>query len=237
MSNKLVHLVKMQKIDDEISQNEDKKKILPNRLKELRDGVTTAKQAVDIIAAQITDNHLKQQEKEKTIKTNNEQVLKYEHMLESIKTNKEYKALNSEISFMKSSNSDIELELISIMEEESKIKEMISIEKAKETEAQKRLKENEDKLQLEIIAVDHQIEALKEQRNQVAKLLPVTLVKRYISLIKAKNRKAVTYILNNACSGCGFHIRPQLLIELSQPDKIVNCENCGRILVKSFDIE
>jgi predicted nucleic acid-binding Zn-ribbon protein len=87
----------------------------------------------------------------------------------------------------------------------------------------------------EIEKVNEEIDRLKENRTEYAKQLPMPLVKKYVQLIKNKNHKAVVFNSNNACSGCGFHIRPQILIELNDPNKIIYCENCGRILVRTLE--
>ena len=79
--------------------------------------------------------------------------------------------------------------------------------------------------------VEQQIIDVREERNQIAQTLPTNIVKRYAALIKHKARKAVVFKINGACSGCGFKIRPQLVIEIDKGDKLINCENCGRILV------
>jgi predicted nucleic acid-binding Zn-ribbon protein len=54
-------------------------------------------------------------------------------------------------------------------------------------------------------------------------------------MIKNKGNKAVVYVQNGACSGCGFVIRPQIRIELQLRKKINFCESCGRILMERFE--
>ena len=76
-----------------------------------------------------------------------------------------------------------------------------------------------------------EIEQIRDKRNEYATKLSRQILKRYASLIKNKNRKAVVFNENNACSGCGFSIRPQLIIEINNKVRLVHCESCGRILV------
>jgi len=70
------------------------------------------------------------------------------------------------------------------------------------------------------------------QRNSIAKELPLQTLKRYVALIKNKNRKAIVHEVNKSCGGCGFSLRPQLLIELVK-GKMHSCESCGRMIVSS----
>ncbi len=235
MHTQLNVLIQMQKIDDVIGEKDVIKNALPNQLNDLKNQVAIASQELSLSIKDFEENAKKQKDKELEIKKNLENIRKYEHQLDSIKNNKEYKALNSEIVFLKEKNSQMENDLLIIMDEESKIKSRKSVSENNKKQADQALKENENKLKNEIIKVDVEIDDMKKQRNEIAKQLPMNLIKKYAQLIKNKNRKAVVFNLNNSCSGCGFHIRPQLLIELRQHDKINYCENCGRILVFNND--
>lgn len=228
-------LIKMQKIDDRISELEVLKNKLPQQLEQLINSVNKAEDFVGDIDKKLHTNSLMQKAKETEIKNNNELSLKYGHQLDGIKNNKEYKALNSQISLLKEKNIHIENEILVIMDEEASLKKQRNEAVNLKKQATDNLQANEDLLKKEIEKVNSEIERLKESRSEYAKQIPITIVKKYVQLIKNKNRKAVVYCNNNACSGCGFHIRPQILIELSQPEKIIYCENCGRILVHSLD--
>ena len=76
-----------------------------------------------------------------------------------------------------------------------------------------------------------ELEQIRDERNEFAAKLPRQILKRYASLIKNKNRKAVVFNENNACSGCGYTIRPQVAIDIKEGISVIYCESCGRILV------
>ncbi len=117
------------------------------------------------------------------------------------------------------------------MEAEAEIKEHIEKEEKTQLNASNELKANEDKLEKEIQEVKKEIEELKNKRNGKAKDLPNSIIRRYAALIKNKNRKAVVFNDNNACSGCGYTIRPQVAIDIKEGISVIYCESCGRILV------
>jgi hypothetical protein len=103
----------------------------------------------------------------------------------------------------------------------------------KHNKAQEELAANEKRLEDKIEAVKKETDEIRAERNTLATAnLSTSLIKRYGSLIKTKNRKAIVFNSGNSCSGCGFHLRPQLVIEINTGEKIVNCESCGRMLVK-----
>jgi len=235
MKANLSILINMQQIDDKISELETKKDQLPKQLAQLIQSVKNADEKLSEIEKKLDDNVLSQKAKENEIKTNNDMTTKYSHQLDLIKNNKEYKALNSQISKLGEVNKQIENIILQIMEEEAVLKK----EQAEATNLKKladdNLKANEDLLKLEINKVNEEIDKLKENRTEYAKQIPLDLVKKYIQLIKNKSYKAVVFNVNNSCSGCGFLIRPQILIELNNQEKLIYCENCGRILVNTFE--
>ena len=235
MKDNLSVLVSMQKIDDKVSELELKKDQLPKQLAQLIQNVKDAETILNEIEKKIEDNLLSQKAKENEIKSNNDLSTKYAHQLDTIKNNKEYKALNSQISKLDEANKMIENAILLIMEEESALKKEQIEAKNKKKLVDDNLRANEDLLKLEINKVNEEIDKLKESRTNYAKQIPLDLVKKYIQLIKNKNHKAVVFNINDSCSGCGFRIRPQILIELNNHEKLIYCENCGRMLVNTFE--
>jgi len=236
MSTNLSILIRMQKLDDQISELEFLKVQKPRQLDHLRTEVKKAEHHLTTLEKKLETNTLAQKAKETEIKTNTDQKRKYENQLDGIKNNKEYKALNSQIVVLGEKNKNIETEILDFMEEAEEIKKQQAEAIKQKKKADANLLADEDILNKEILKIDTDIERLKENRAELAKQLPIAIVKKYIQLIKNKNKKAIVFCTSgNACSGCGFHIRPQILIELNTPDKIIYCENCGRILVRSME--
>lgn len=226
----------MQKFDDEIGRCRELQKILPRQLNTLIQDVETASAKVQE-TRNVKEGIIKRQhELEGEIKHNNELRLKYGNQLADIKTNKEYKALNSEIASLTQKNSDIESTLIELMETETEINKQLASYQDELKAAEKHKSDKEDDLRQQISELDGKIEDLRKKRTELAVTLHSDpLVKQYGNLIKNKNNQAVAYNQNGACSGCGFVIRPQIRIELELRKKIHNCESCGRILMNRFN--
>jgi len=225
----------MQEIDDVIGHKYVLKNDLPNKLSELISDVDICEAELSKISIELDNNVKKQRDKELEVKNQKDSIRKYEQQLDGIKNNKEYKALNSQISTLKDKIFNYESELISVMDEETTLKERKKQAEESLKSAKKALSENEDILKKEIIKVEDDIVELKGSRNSIAHDIPMSLVKKYAQLIKNKNRKAVVFLNGNSCGGCGFHIRPQLLIEIKQNENVNYCENCGRIIAPNVD--
>lgn len=238
MIEKLKTLASMQKYDDEIGRCRDLQKVLPQQLNTLIQDVESANVKVQETTTVKEGIVKRQKDLEAEIKHNNELKLKYGNQLADIKTNKEYKALNSEITNLTQKNGDIEVMLLELMETETEINKQLAVFNEELKAAQQRKAEKEDDLRQQIAALDGKIDELRKQRTELAVTLHSdALVKQYGNLIKNKNNLAVAFNNNGACSGCGFVIRPQIRIELDLRKKIHSCESCGRILMNKIEEE
>lgn len=231
MEEQLKVLAAMQKLDDKIGQYRVLQEVLPKQLNEIIEKVEQA--TIDLLAGESEKAEINKTQRslEGEIKTHQEQIKKYGAQLSAIKTNKEYKALNSEIAYLKDKISEIESQLLALMDNETEIKSrIVECKKALvEAEANKRAKEGD--LKAQIATLEEKIESTRAERNKLAVTLPVALIKRYGNMIKNKENQAVAYSRDGSCGGCGFVFRQQMRIELQLRKKIVYCENCGRILL------
>ncbi len=231
MKKQLEILIQMQKLDKIIGEKNILTKKLPQQLNSLKQSLKDADETVAATKNELDENLKDQKLKELDIADNNTKVAKYKNQLLTIETNKEYKALNSEINHLEKNNSKVDDDLIGLMEAESELRERLDEENKAQKKASDELKANEEKLEKEIQEVQKDIEELKRKRNIMAKDLPRDIIRRYAALIKNKNRKAVVFNDNNACSGCGYTIRPQAAIDIKAGNSVIYCESCGRILV------
>ncbi|MCB5266326.1 MAG: DUF3130 family protein [Candidatus Cloacimonetes bacterium] len=231
MKEQLKVLAEMQKLDDKIGQYRVLQDVLPKQLNEINEKVEQA--TIDLLAGETEKAEINklQRAQEGEIKTHQEQIKKYSTQLSSIKTNKEYKALNSEIAYLKDKISELESQLLALMDTETEVKARIVDCKKVLAEAEANKKAKEGDLKAQIDTLEEKIESTRAERNKLAVTLPVALIKRYGNMIKNKGNQAVAYSHDGSCGGCGFVIRQQMRIELQLREKVVYCENCGRILM------
>ncbi|MBM4403115.1 MAG: hypothetical protein FJ042_01790 [Candidatus Cloacimonetes bacterium] len=235
MVEQLKTLARMQLLDDQIGKFKHLQLELPKQLNNLIDAVDQAQ--VQLLESETHRSQIVKKIKslELEIKQHNDQIKKYSGQLSEIKTNKEYKALNSEIAYLKTKISDIESIILELMDQEALFKQQVDKDKAVLEEAEKHKREKEGDLRRQIDALEKQIEETRSARNEMALTLPVNVIKHYGSLIKHKNNQAIAYNNAGACSGCGMVLRQQIRIELQLRKKIITCESCSRILLDYFD--
>ncbi len=235
MEDQLRILAQMQKLDDQIGKLKQLQQELPKELNELIENVDQATANLLMSETERAELAKKQRAIESDIKQHNEQIKKYATQLSEIKTNKEYKALNSEITYLKEKISECELQELELIDLETEQKKHVEKDKAALDTAEKAKRAREGELRQKIDSLETEIELIRAQRNELAHTLPQAIVKRYGHMIKNKSNCAVVYLTNGACGGCGYVIRPQVRIEMQVRSKINYCESCGRILLEPFD--
>lgn len=168
--------------------------------------------------------------KELDLKTDEQAIGKYNVQLNSIKTNKEYAALRSEIDVKKADMSILEDEILNAMSRlETVNKEYIqSQEDLKREEAS--LKEMIESVDADIKGIDIEIEEVQSNQQKYIDSLDDDTLKHYRRLSNIKDGKAVVAVIGNVCGGCFMNITAQTLNLLIGGKGLVFCQSCSRIL-------
>ncbi len=83
-----------------------------------------------------------------------------------------------------------------------------------------------EKLKEQLPKINSQREALKAQ-------LDGRILEEYETLFKNKGGVAVTEIYDESCKACGVELSPTEIQQAANPNMILKCKSCGRILYKS----
>jgi len=168
--------------------------------------------------------------KELDLKANEGEITKYNVQLNSIKTNKEYSTLVSEIGSKKADMSILEDEILNTM---SRL-ELANQEYGKATEdlrnEEENLKDLTKSIDAEIKEADHEIEKIKNEQKKYVDLLDEHSLKHYNRLSNIRGGKAIVPVIGNVCGGCSMNITAQTLNALMGGKDLVFCQSCSRIL-------
>ena len=148
-----------------------------------------------------------------------------------MKSNREYEALQHEITDLEAQISKFEDGILEILERAEKVAQAAA-------EEEKALGAANEHLQQEHAALDKQAEQLRQaievksgERTTLIAGLDAALLTRYERIREAKDGLAVAAIKNGACGGCFRRIPPQEMQILRRNDKVMTCEGCGRIIM------
>lgn len=95
------------------------------------------------------------------------------------------------------------------------------------------------KKEYDVLKIEHQKELdggkeeqqrLEEEANAVAKMIPPEILSEY-KRIKGFRSNPVAVLEDSRCNGCNMQLPAGVAAQIAKGDRIVTCENCGRILI------
>lgn len=233
-------LIKIVKKDTEIK---NKKKLLENappkieeidrKINQMSDQLAQNKEKLDRISKE-------KRSLERDVDAYNEKIRNEKLKQQSVKSNKEFRAMNAEIEYLQKLIDRDESRILEIMEESEKRrneinqfsnsveKEIRTLEKKKE-ELERLIKESKEDLMV-----------LQDEKARIMPHLSDRIRKKYLRILEVKGDSGVANLVDDVCHGCYSKVPPQKAYEVRKNDRIITCETCGRILVyypESKDVE
>jgi predicted nucleic acid-binding Zn-ribbon protein len=223
-------LVTIQRLDDEIKEAQSIIQGIPHTIAKLEKTIADAHSNFQEKSNRVKEIKKMYKIKEGDIAENESKITKLNSQTFSVKTNEEYRAIIAEIDYLKKENEKTEDEMMVLLEEEEQLKSAVS----KMEEETKDIVENK---KAEITNLENEREALiaKQQQAKISfdehfKKLPQDTQEVYRRISNVRDR-VVCVITNTTCTGCYANLTFQFLNELKKRNKILLCDNCGRILI------
>ncbi|MCI0512656.1 C4-type zinc ribbon domain-containing protein [candidate division KSB1 bacterium] len=231
MEHELKLLVQLQNIDQQIFQLEKLKGNLPNELLDLQEQITQIHQTLDSAEGQLESASQDRRRFELELKSLQEQLVKYRQQIYAVKSNKEYDAITAEIETTEIQISDLETQILQLMESESTLRPKIAENQNKIQTVENRLSECKQKLTQLTAINEKELTELTEKRNDLLPQILRPLLANYERIRKGKGGIAVVPIVNGSCSGCFSSLPAQTILEIKKMNQLIFCQYCGRLLV------
>jgi uncharacterized protein len=157
-----------------------------------------------------------------------------ESRLASTSVPREAQAMSEEIDGIRARQVVLEDEELEIMEALEPIETAVAAGQAQEVALDRRLSEGREALARAETAVDGEIADALVARADAVQPIPSALLERYERLRTKLGGVAVATLDGARCTGCNLAL-PTVELERVRgagPDTIVECEQCGRILVR-----
>jgi len=230
LKNDLSQLVLLQRLDTEIRQLREEIESLPLRQSEVE------KQFAESVAEYISlrnslDSALaSRQDLESRTEAVQERHTKFKADLMKSTNVREYTTAVREIEVARKSISTLESETLKLMEQieklESEVAEKTPDMEARRVEVDRLLAELRTRADL----AASRVEELLAQRPVLSDSLSPAARADYDRLSRMKSGLALAEARNYSCLGCRISIRPQVYNDIRLGEKVITCENCGRIL-------
>jgi len=231
----LAYLIKLQQIDDSLTELELELGDLPEQVERLRDTLDNGSKTIEEYQAEIKDNLAQRKVLEVEIDSLNERLKKYKEQIFLVQTNREYDAINSEIDKVQEAVHNHENRVLQLYSREEELKELLEELRNTQTSAGGEFKEKDAELRKKLEETEDEKISLENERSKVVVRLKKPVYNHYERIRKARDGKGVAFVYNDACGGCFSTIPPQRLVEIENMTDFIFCETCGRVLVMDED--
>ncbi len=224
-------LNELKTIDDHIKQLTVKKISKPRLLMETRQKLTVVENKLKSKTEQLELENRRKKQLSDIVSQEKEKLAKSEQKLASVKNNKEYQAVQKEITQFKKNIKNLE------EQEKNRIEALAIIEKEFqeiESEFNSVNKEHESvliKVKDEINSIERDLNDAKEKRNKSLSSLPEELKKRYTKIYENKDGIGISVIQENRCSVCNIALPRQLCNDILKGDRVFHCPSCQRVII------
>nr|HDN00057.1 hypothetical protein [Deltaproteobacteria bacterium] len=230
MKQELAILIRLQGIDLELRKINEEKSSAPKNLEDLQEQLSSKEAELDELNERVTEIQKRKVDIEDEFELENIRLGKSQKKLSSLKTNREYQALQKEINEIKKTNTDREDEILAIMEEISSLQEQIEERNKQIKQYRKQIRAEKKRVQEVEERLNAKIIDLTEERQAVSKDISPNLLSKYNFLKDRRDCVAVAAVTDGVCSACNMNIPPQLFNELLRDEKILTCPSCQRLI-------
>lgn len=236
MNNDIELLLKLQVIDYDLGELERSKEYIPDMMANLNREISEAQERLDTATAQLTEAKVAQRHLEVEIKSREVDLARFQQQMMTIKTNKEYDALVSQIDAVKNEIGARERQLMDALERIDGLEKILP----EITERHRQIKENNSRqlevLQEKIDSIGGTVTSKQTERDDVLSGIPKRTMSVYERVRRGKGGSAVVPVKKRSCSACHKALTPKRIQEIRKAEGILTCENCGRLLYWDDDI-
>lgn len=230
MYDQLPILLQLQEIDGEIDKLESKKAEIPVKLQALDSELAKYKERLQTKNNALEELQKERRSKDRQLTIQQDHLDRYKSQRLSVKTNKEYTALESEITELEEANSAIEDEILELMISIDEYTDEVEVARDELKAREDTLKKKRDELLSEVKKLDRKIARWNKKRGGFAGEISSALINRYDNWRKRRGSSLVAVIEDQSCGGCHLKLPPQLVNDVRRKQELYVCNSCGRIL-------
>ena len=223
-------LLELQQIDNELTTMAQKAAEVPKLHEAVKQRLAEAAGQLEDARKAVAESDARVSALEKKILDYKNEVTRIRQRQLQVKTNQEYQAALKESDHILKQISDVEDDVLEAMEMTDTLRRELSgaeqrLAQAREESAGE-LKNLEDSLRF----LESEQKILGEKKAALSQTITAPHLALYNKLFSACHGTVVAKAENELCQGCRVMIRPQHYQEILLADRIMQCENCRRIL-------
>lgn len=226
----LRQLIKLQELDLVAERARRRIADLPGTRAALEARLSARAAVVDEVRQRIAANQSARRDIEKDLAAVQARLSKYKNQLMEVKTNKEYQAMQKEMSVAEADISGQETRMLEQMEEAdalaAELKAAESALKAEQAETAREIAQ----LEAELKEVERELQRTMADRAAVAGQISKDAMAVFERVAHGRKGLAVAEARDGLCTVCHVRLRPQVYNEVRRNDSLIQCDSCTRIL-------
>ncbi len=228
-------LIRLQALDLDILEAQKLLESIPSQIEAIDRKIAAGSQAVAQAKDKLAANQKKRRELEGEVKDIKARISKHKSQQSQVKSNKEYGALLKEIDDDQRRIDELEETIIQEMLRADDIEVEIRTSLELQAGEKKSLEAEKSALTRKSTEAEARLAALKKDKDSLLPQIAPDQLSLYQRIFRKKGGIALSSIKDDFCALCHMRIRPQMLNELLEKEKLLICENCGRILYRPLE--
>lgn len=231
MAVKIDQFIALQEVDRRIRSCRRDLEDLPRSIQRSQREVDAARARLEAHLQRIRDLRQESDKRLLDVRQIEEKIHKHEVQLNSVKTNKEYSALQSEIAGERADASHIEDGVLELMEQIETLSAGTAELEAEVRKSEQELAEVEAEAKEAIVERQRELEELERQREEIRQTIDVGELLDLYERIRGKfDGEPMAILQGNTCQGCFMSVPPNVAVKVRARHAGVQCGSCGRLL-------
>jgi len=232
MNQQLSLLVELGKLESRLDETRADRDLIPRRREELQADLGRLREEIAAKETELDSLRRSRRFAEQDLEGEREKLSRYKVQLFQIKTNKEYRAMEEEIQAGEKRVSELEDQILGMMEKEDELGSAIDELKGRYQERVKEVEARNRELDAEEVDLSGRIERDERAIAELVGRIDSSVLKEYQRIRNGKqNHRAIVPLTSKGvCGGCYSIIPLQTIAEIKKGDRIIVCAHCGRIL-------
>ncbi len=226
----LQHLIHLQELDLAAERHRRRVTDIPVLQSALDARLAARTDALEAVKARIAASQTARREVEKDLAAVQARLSKFKNQLMEVKTNREYQAMQKEMSVAEQEISDLETRMLERMEEADALAIELKTAQAALSSEQAEIARERQALDRERTTVDDDLKRVSEERVRTAALVGPEVLALFDRVAHGRRGVAMAEARDGLCTVCHVRLRPQVFNQARRNTDIVQCDSCTRIL-------
>jgi uncharacterized protein len=226
----LEHLIHLQELDLAAERYRRRIADIPIQQAALDARLAARAGAVDAVKARIAESQAARREVEKDLAAVQSRLSKFKNQLMEVKTNKEYQAMQKEMSVAEQEISDLETRMLERMEEADGLAIELKTAQGALAAEQADVTRERQALEDERGSAAGELERASGERVRIAAAIGAEALALFERLAHGRRGVAMAEARDGVCTVCHVRLRPQIFNDARRNAGIVQCDSCARIL-------